>query len=206
MIFYLDNGHGRHQAGKRSLPFLYEDREVVFEEWRFNRNVVAGIIALNNASPAPLDIVHVSPQPEDLGQWLGGRVAVANSDMIRRQVPVGEALFISVHANSVGLRWDDPSGFEAWHCKGSSLSEYYAGVFANNLPGELGLRNRGVKASSDMYVLVNTHMPAVLLELGFYSNLAEVKRLYSHDFQQQAAGRIYATMRYLDEMAGKAPV
>jgi N-acetylmuramoyl-L-alanine amidase len=51
------------------------------------------------------------------------------------------------------------------------------------------MKNRGVK-ETDFYVLINTPMPAVLVELGFLSNPEENKIITSATFQAKAAEAI----------------
>lgn len=58
------------------------------------------------------------------------------------------------------------------------------------LVNKVGLYNRGVKDAA-FYVIKNTTMPAVLVELGFISNPTEEKLLGSPEFQKKAAEGIY---------------
>lgn len=73
----------------------------------------------------------------------------------------GADLFIAVHFNSGG-----GTGTEVWHCPGSSAESYAESVSAE-LASALGLRNRGAKATTGLYVLNRTTMPAILIEVCF---------------------------------------
>lgn len=73
----------------------------------------------------------------------------------------GADLFIAVHFNAGG-----GTGTEVWHYPGSSAESYAEGVSAE-LASALGLRNRGAKATTGLYVLNRTAMPAILIEVCF---------------------------------------
>lgn len=73
----------------------------------------------------------------------------------------GADLFIAVHFNAGG-----GTGTEVWHYPGSS-AESYAESVSSELASALGLRNRGAKATTGLYVLNRTTMPAILVEVCF---------------------------------------
>ena len=81
-------------------------------------------------------------------------------------------LFISIHCNSVESPYAE--GTETWACAGSSNGYRLAECIQNQIVGALGTVNRGVKVATPgkngLYVLTNTDMPAVLVELAFISN------------------------------------
>lgn len=71
-------------------------------------------------------------------------------------------LFISIHLNAGG-----GTGCEAYTWKGSKLPR--ATKVLNNL-ASLGFKNRGVKDGSNLYVIKNTKMEAILIEICFVDN------------------------------------
>ena len=73
----------------------------------------------------------------------------------------GADLFIAVHFNAGG-----GTGTEVWHYPGSS-AESYAESVSTELASALGLRNRGAKSTTGLYVLNRTTMPAILIEVCF---------------------------------------
>lgn len=73
----------------------------------------------------------------------------------------GADLFIAVHFNAGG-----GTGTEVWYHEGSSAESYAESVSAE-LSAALGLRNRGPKATTGLYVLNRTTMPAILVEVCF---------------------------------------
>lgn len=98
---------------------------------------------------------------------LQARVAAANS--------WGANFFISLHCNSSTIT--TASGSEAYAY--SSLSSgYQMGLkILAGLNYMTGLPNRGVFVRPSLYVLRATVMPAVLIELGFLTNLNDVTLL-----------------------------
>lgn len=68
-------------------------------------------------------------------------------------------LFVSIHLNAGGGQ-----GCEAYTYKAKQLSQ--AVKVCNNLAA-LGFKNRGVKDGSKLYVIKNTKMPAILIEVCF---------------------------------------
>ncbi len=86
---------------------------------------------------------------------------------------VAEAdLFISIHCNSVESPYAE--GTETWACAGSNDGYKLASCIQNQIVGALNTVDRGVKIATPgkngLYVLTNTDMPAVLVELAFISN------------------------------------
>ncbi|WP_147802777.1 N-acetylmuramoyl-L-alanine amidase [Alkalicoccus halolimnae] len=119
---------------------------------------------------------------------LAERVRVANN--------AKADIFISVHANAAGAT--SASGtetfFDAAYWGGDSKK------LAENLQTEmidkLKTRDRGVKQQG-FYVIRNTTMPSVLVELGFMTNKAEADRMKTNSFRNAAADALYeGTVNY----------
>lgn len=98
--------------------------------------------------------------------------------------------FVSIHCNS----FDDPkaNGFEVWYSEGSMAGEHLAKSIQWQI-SRMQLTNRGIKstAQSPLYVLSNTAMPAVLVELAFISNKLEEKMLSSKEGQEIFANAVF---------------
>lgn len=97
-------------------------------------------------------------------------------------------LFISIHANAN----DSPAanGTETYHSRqASDRSKTLAKLVQKSMIEDVGLRDRGVKAS-DFYVIKNTTMPAILVETAFVSNPAEEAKLNDPAVQAQFAAAI----------------
>ncbi len=95
----------------------------------------------------------------------------------------GAELFISIHCNSAGD--EEAAGTETFYFAASRKGRSLAALINAELVG-LGLEDRGTKSNS-LYVTRNTDAVAVLVELGFLSNMDEGARLGTQEFQHAAA-------------------
>lgn len=100
-------------------------------------------------------------------------------------------LFVSLHNDAFSN--PDIVGVSTFYSLDSPVSAQ-SQVFAESIQSELvkavALSSRGVK-NANFYVIKNTQMPAVLVEVGFISNPGEEKLLGTRDFQSKAARGIY---------------
>ncbi|MFL0245395.1 cell wall-binding repeat-containing protein [Candidatus Clostridium stratigraminis] len=103
--------------------------------------------------------------------------------------------FISIHCNSADS--SSANGSEAWYSAGKPSDSSLAKTLLDNLVAANGLYERTVQGSN-LYVVKNTKMPAVLMELAFINNPTEEKLLNSPDFQAKcAAGLANGIMKVL---------
>ncbi len=84
-------------------------------------------------------------------------------------------LFISIHCNS----WTDDkaNGIEVYYYPSSTKGKKCAQIVQNELVSKVKLKDRGIKARTDLHVLKRTTAPAILIELAFLSNPEEEKQL-----------------------------
>lgn len=164
MHFILDAGHGHDTPGKRSGDL---------QEWQFNRHVLKYVTYELKAIGAP----HYILVPEDHDVPLWERTARANKYAYSN----GDCIFVSIHGNAYeGPRPERVGGIETYYY--SKTGKGIAKVFQRSLVDELGWRNRGIK-KAEFYVLKYTSMPAVLLELGFYTNPEERAKMLDAEYQ-----------------------
>lgn len=74
-------------------------------------------------------------------------------------------LDVSIHLNAGG-----GTGTEVYVYSDSSKAKGYAQRIVNNISNSLGIRNRGVKTSTNLYVLRKTNSPSLLVECCFVDN------------------------------------
>src|SRR5699024_946292 len=117
-------------------------------------------------------------------------------------------IFVSVHYNSMGgsgvargietfIHHTVSSGFgqetnrNNFNTNDIRIKESLnlADAIHSNLISSLGMFNRGVKGNN-FSVLRNTHIPAVLLELGFMDNSSELAVIKNINYQKNAAKSI----------------
>ena len=81
-------------------------------------------------------------------------------------------IFVSIHCNAAEA--EAANGTETWACAGSYRGSMLANCIQSQLVDALDTTDRGVKIATPgvngLYVLTNTEMPAVLVELAFITN------------------------------------
>ncbi|MEM6597154.1 MAG: DUF3747 domain-containing protein [Cyanobacteria bacterium P01_C01_bin.69] len=81
-------------------------------------------------------------------------------------------IFVSIHSNAISLSRPDVNGLETYYySSGFRLAQ----TIHNNVLQRTNLRDRGVRRAR-FYVLVNTSMPAVLVETGFVTGREDAAR------------------------------
>ena len=172
-LIALDDGHGMETAGKRT-PVLPDG--TVMRENEFNRRVVALLDGhLQRCGFRTLPVA-----PTDVDTPLKARTDAANA--------ANADLYVSVHANAVGAgELNGTRGIETFHyTSASSESRRAAAILHRNLIDGTPLPDRGVK-SANFHVLRETHMPAVLVECGFMTNVSDAALLRSEAYRAECA-------------------
>ena len=182
-LIALDNGHGLNTPGKRTpiwtdgTKSTYTKKDFM-HEWEFNRGVVKRL--KTELERNGFRVLEVSPTEEDTS--LSKRCRIANA--------AKADLFISVHANALGNRWNERvNGIETLTAlSGEGLK---AGrIIQKHMVEASGLRDRGMKDGSWLGVVRMTRMPAVLVECGFMDNPTEAKMLNMAEYRSIMAKAI----------------
>lgn len=169
----IDDGHGKGTAGKRT-PFFSDGSYM--EENAYNK-AVANLLA-KMLERCGFRVLFVAPEEEDTP--LKTRVQRAND--------AKADVYVSIHANAFGNGWNDANGVESWVYKNADArTRKFAGCVHQYFVKALGRKDRGLKTSSDLYVLNSTKMPAVLVEGGFMTNKEEAKLLLSEEYRKKSA-------------------
>jgi N-acetylmuramoyl-L-alanine amidase len=103
-------------------------------------------------------------------------------------------LFVSIHANSIDLSRPDVNGLETYYYdSGGAL----ATSIHNSVVNATGMPDRGIRQAR-FYVLTETSMPAVLVEIGFVTGRDDAARFNSATSRSQiAAAIVQGILRYL---------
>ncbi|MDY6938818.1 MAG: N-acetylmuramoyl-L-alanine amidase [Cyanobacteriota bacterium] len=96
---------------------------------------------------------------------------------------LGANLFVSIHANAISMSRPDVNGVETYYF---NTGDILAQVIHSYLLQATGGPDRGVKTAR-FYVLRNTDMPAVLVELGFVTGRFDAPRLADAEYQELLA-------------------
>jgi N-acetylmuramoyl-L-alanine amidase len=183
MVIVIDPGHGGIDLGAT--------REDVIEE---TINLEIGQKLANYLSQAGAIVIMLRGNDSDLAgdEFTGTIRERKQKDMATRMQKANEAgadLFISIHTNAVpSPGW---SGAQAFYNPNSEKSKLIAGLIQEELKRVLKNTNRTAGAGN-YYVLKNSTMPAVLVEVGFLSNPREAQLLTDNEYQLKVAYAIFA--------------
>ncbi|HMM21615.1 MAG TPA: N-acetylmuramoyl-L-alanine amidase [Selenomonadales bacterium] len=121
---------------------------------------------------------NVAPVGSTLGEELQARVDLAESK--------GADLFVSVHSNDN----PDPKIAGAMTFYSSGKSSKLASEVQSALVQATGAANKGT-SSATFYVLRNTTMPSILVEMGFVSNPQEAAKLNDNSYRNKVAQGVF---------------
>lgn len=104
----------------------------------------------------------------------------------------GADIFVSIHCNAAVSKY--AQGTETWVCSGDPEGENLAECVQNQMIDAMDTDDRGVKIATPgengLYVLTNTDMPAILVELAFITNADDEQLLANEDSQREFAAAI----------------
>ena len=170
-IIVVDPGHGGTDPGATGITGLLE-KEI-------NLAVAGKLVPLLKEAGAKVLVTRSGDQ------------TVSNRNRVEMANKAGADVYVSIHANAFSN--PDSNGTETFYCfnsDNSSASRFLAHQLQREMVSSLGLRDRGVKATS-FYVLKNTEMPSALIELGFLTNANEEELLRKPGTHVEAARAIY---------------
>lgn len=174
-VIVVDPGHGGSNPG----AVANNDREA-------DNNLAVGLKLRDKLTAAGAKVIltrsqdrTVAPEGSSLGDELQARVNLAESNHAD--------MFISIHSNEN----PDPSIAGAMTFYHSAKSPQLAVSVQSELIKATGAVDKGTSPAT-FYVLRNTSMPGILVEMGFVSNAAEASRLQNDSYQSNIAQGIFA--------------
>lgn len=163
VVVMIDPGHGGKDPGAIGIGGLQEKDVILPISLK-----VAEILQQNG-------IQAVLTRNTDYFVSLQGRV-----DMAER---ANAGLFVSIHANSVGLSRPDVSGLEVYYySSGLGLAQNVRSSILNTV----NVRDRGVRKAS-FYVLRKSSMPSILVEVGYVTGRDDAAKLASPQYRDEMA-------------------
>ncbi|WP_423245045.1 N-acetylmuramoyl-L-alanine amidase [Heliorestis acidaminivorans] len=168
----IDPGHGGRDPGAVGPTGLRESD-------------VALAVALEVASLLKPIVDYKLTRDRDIA--LGPDVNRDLQERVRKANEYDASIFVSIHCNAATNK--SAKGTETFCYQRGGKGEELAKKIQNNIIKELSLVDRGVKTAS-FYVLRQTKMPAVLVELAFITNPEEEKLLRQKEVQQRFARTI----------------
>lgn len=154
---YIDQGHNPQNPNAGAEGSGLREQDIVYR---------IGIELAELLSANPEFEVRLSRPTEST------QIGSSNSSSLRMRVndanSWGADYFISLHTNASSL--PAATGIEAFAYSSPSVAFSLGEDILDNLSETTGLRNRGMKVRTNLYVLRKTQMPAILVELGFITN------------------------------------
>lgn len=162
---YIDQGHNPsdYNTGAEGNGLFEQDLTYEIGRRLFN------LFKTNPAFEARLS----RPTPDTI---LGTNNSTSLSERVRQANEWGADIFLSLHNNAA----ENPraTGNEALvYGPGATVARALATDILEQLTLTTGLRNRGIVYRPGLYVLKETEMPAVLVEMGFITNPEDAELL-----------------------------
>ena len=174
IVVMIDPGHGGKDPGAIGIGGLRE-KDVILPISK----KVAEILRKNGVNA-------VLTRNTDYFVSLKGRVVMSE----RRNAD----LFVSIHANSMGLSRPDINGLEVYYY---NSGKRLADVVRKGITRKVKIRDRGIRRAR-FYVLRKTSMPAILVETGYVTGREDAVKLKQGWFRNQMAeGIADGILRYL---------
>lgn len=171
MKICIDAGHGGHDSGATNGDFKEKD--------------LALQIALElNTKLLPF-VDTVLTRSTDIDIELDKRSVIANNNFCD--------LFLSIHLNAATNK--QANGIETLVYKNTGEVKRLAELVQSSLISILDAKDRGIKERPELSVLKGTKMPALLVEVGFISNDAELKKLNTKEYRNNISTGISEAIR-----------
>lgn len=181
----LGAGHGANTAGKRCHKSLDVNET---REWWLNDRICDHVEELLRGYDgyALLRLDDSDDGRDDVA--LSARVSAANA--------WGADLYLSIHHNAAGRVFDGGGIVAYTHPKSSAEAVKWRDAMYAELIKQTGLKGDRAtpKATSNLYVLRETKMPAVLLELGFMDSKVDVPIILTDAYARKCAQAIVAVI------------
>lgn len=171
-VIVFDAGHGRNTPGKRTPDGA--------REWTFNDKMLRAAQKHLTDHYEGFTLVRTDDPTGATDVSLAARVTRANSAK-------GD-VFVSFHNNALAGKWGSHGGTETYvptPLASNPRSHALAKAVHPRLQRAFGLRDRGIKAAN-LYVIMNTKMPAILLEGAFMDSTTDIVKLRDDKVLQQA--------------------
>ncbi len=166
VVVIVDPGHGGKDPGTIGIGGVYE------------KNIILPISQEVAALLERQGVQAVLTRNADYFVDLAPRVAMAER--------TGADLFVSIHANAINLSRPDVNGLETYYY---SSGQGLAQTIHNSILQNVQVGDRGVRRAR-FYVLRNTSMPSVLVEVGFLTGRDDFVKLSNPTYRSQMAQAI----------------
>ena len=165
LLVVIDPGHGGQDPGAIGLGGLQE------------KNIILPISLEVSKFLEQQGIRVLLTRNSDYFVSLEGRTDMANQ--------ASADLFVSIHANSMGMGRPDVSGLEVYYFGDPGLAQ----TIQRSILRTVNIQDRGVRRAR-FYVLRNSRMPSTLVEVGFVTGNEDAAKLQDSAYLRQMAQAI----------------
>ncbi len=166
LVVLVDPGHGGKDPGTIGIGGVQE------------KNIILPIAQDVAALLEQQGVQAILTRSDDRFVSLAGRVQMAERSRAN--------LFVSIHANALSLSRPEINGLETYYY---SSGQHLAQTIHDSILQGVEIGNRGIRQAR-FYVLRNSSMPAVLVEVGFLTGREDAARLANSNYRQQMAEAI----------------
>lgn len=186
-VIVLDPGHGGYDPGMVKDGIL--EKDIVLDISLLLREMLqkaGAVVIMTREKDEDLLVVPAGPKKRE---DLANRLKIIKESRAE--------IFVSIHANAIhSPHW---RGAQTFYYEGQEKSKILAGCIQEVLVELMKNTEREIKAG-DYFLLRNSPVPAVIVEVGFMSNPVEMKLLVEPSYQKKIAWCIYlGIVRYTHE-------
>ena len=181
---YIDQGHNPEGINAGAEGFGIREQDITYQVGHF----LFDILSEDYRFTARLS----RPTPQTT-------LGYSNTSSLKERVTQANTwkadYFISIHANA--NENPDINGTEAYVSSANSAAWYLAQNIVSEIVRRTSTQYNGVFTRPSLYVLKNTKMPAVLVELGYITNYEDNQRMIDNPYQF-AYGIYVGILNYLE--------
>ena len=181
---YIDQGHNPEGINAGAEGFGIREQDITYQVGHF----LFDILSEDYRFTARLS----RPTPQTT-------LGYSNTSSLKERVTQANTwkadYFISIHANA--SENPDINGTEAYVSSANSAAWYLAQNIVSEVVRRTRTKYNGVFTRPSLYVLKNTKMPAVLVELGYITNYEDNQRMIDNPYQF-AYGIYVGILNYLE--------
>lgn len=181
-VIVVDPGHGGIDPGANRGEYVEKDITLAIAKKLADKLSQAGamVVLLRTTDT---DLVE-----EGFSGTIAARKRQDLNNRVKKANDAKADLYISIHSNAdPSPRW---SGAQTFYNKSSKESKLLAVCIQDKITETLANTKRKA-APGQYYILEQTTMPAVIVEVGFVSNVAEAKNLVDVKYQERMAQAIF---------------
>ena len=167
---FIDQGHNPYGVNAGAEGFGIREQDITYQVGSF----LFDILSSDDRFEARLS----RPSPETI-------LGYNNTSSLRERVTAANDwpadYFISIHANASTN--PEANGPEVYTAAAETPAWYLALSVLSEIVRRTGTKYNGVYTNPSLYVLRNTDMPAILVELAYISNYEDNQRMVNNPYQ-----------------------